>query len=166
MNQLVTENKFIEGIKQSILSGNKEFLRSFQIRLEIRERNSSNSSNQDNKNIVTTSIAYLAPPFQNIGFLETKWLEIIKGLVKYGNKNILKNVKLHLIMEERIQEENNNTKEATIRGSILDIKKEEKGRGITAVNHNTNNNRNNQSWFRPRDKFGRFTSAAAATTTR
>jgi hypothetical protein len=33
----------------------------------------------------------------------------------------------------------------------IDIKKEEKGRGITAVNHDTNNNRNNQSWFRPRE---------------
>jgi hypothetical protein len=60
----------MEGIKQWILYGNREFLRSFQLRLEIKERNSSNSSNQDNKNIVdTTTITSLslAPPFQNMG---------------------------------------------------------------------------------------------------
>jgi nicotinic acid phosphoribosyltransferase len=100
MNQLITEDKFIEGIKQSILYGNREFLRSFQLRLEIKECNSSNSSNQD-KNTVDTTVACLAPPFQNIGFLETKWLEIIKELVQHGNKNILKNVELQLVMEER-----------------------------------------------------------------
>jgi hypothetical protein len=90
MNQLVTENKFIEGIKQSILYGNREFLRSFQLRLEIRERNISNGSNQDKNTVDTTTVTCLAPPFQNIGFLETKWLEIIKELVEHGNKNILK----------------------------------------------------------------------------
>ena len=147
MNQLVTENKFIEGIKQSILYGNREFLRSFQLRLEIKERNSSNSSNQHNKNTVdTTTVTCLAPPFQNIGFLETKWLEIIKELVEHGNKNILKNVELHLVMEERTPDDNNGGKEVT--SGILDIKKEERaiGRGIAeASNHNNNNN--NQSWF-------------------
>jgi hypothetical protein len=56
------------------------------------------SSNQD-KSIVTTSIASLAPLFQNIGFLETKWLEILKELVEHGNKDILKNVELHLIIK-------------------------------------------------------------------
>ena len=101
MNQLVIENKFIEGIRQSILYGNREFLRSFQLRLEIRERNISNDSNQDKNTVDTTTVTCLAPPFQNIGFLETKWLEIIKELVEHGNKNILKNVELHLVMEER-----------------------------------------------------------------
>ena len=63
MNQLITEEKFIEGIKQSILYGNREFLRSFQLRLEIKECNSSNSNNQD-KNTVDTTVACLAPPFK------------------------------------------------------------------------------------------------------
>ena len=68
MNQLVTENKFIEGIKQWILYGNREFLRSFQLRLEIKERNSSSSS-QDRNTVDTTTITSLslAPPFQNMG---------------------------------------------------------------------------------------------------
>ena len=78
------------------------------------------TSNNNDNNIIITDTASLVPPFENIGFLEAKWLEIIKELVEHGNKNILKNVELHLVMEERRQEENNN-KEIT--SGVLDIKK-------------------------------------------
>ena len=51
--------------------------------------------------ITTITSLSLAPPFQNMGFLETKWLGTLKELVQHGNKNIYKNVVLHLIIEER-----------------------------------------------------------------
>jgi hypothetical protein len=52
-------------------------------------------------------------------------------------------------MEERSQEENS-TKEVT--SGILDIKKEERGRGRAEVhNHNNIIQNHNQSWSRPRD---------------
>jgi hypothetical protein len=99
-------------------------LRSFRLRTEIKEENSNNEEITSTNNIIKSNIDFLVPPFQTIGFLESKWFEIIKELVEYGNKNILGNFKLYLVMEDRRQEENNN-------------------------NHN-------QSWFRPRDKSGRF----------
>jgi hypothetical protein len=33
--------------------------------------------------------------------LEAKWLEVLKELVEYGNKNILGNFGLYLVMEEK-----------------------------------------------------------------
>jgi hypothetical protein len=145
------------------LYGNREFLRSFQLRLEIRESNSSNGSNQDkntnDNNIITTAAAasYLLPPFETIGFLEAKWLEVLKELVEYGNKNILGNIELYLVMEEEREEKY--VKEVT--SGILDVKKEERGIGRerSEVSIPTNNN-NNQSQFRPRDKNGRFMSSS------
>jgi hypothetical protein len=82
---------------------------------------------------------------------------VLKELVEHGNKNILKNVELHLIMEERSQEENNN-KEIT--SGMLDVKREERGRAEVHNNIIQNNNNHNESWSRPRDKFGRFVSTA------
>ena len=78
----------------------------------------------------------------------------------------MKNVELHLIIEERSQEEDNNIKEVT--SGILDIKKEERGRAEVQNNNNNitqnhNHNNHNQSWYRPRDKFGRFVSTSTAT---
>ena len=96
----------------------------------------------------------LSPPFQTMGFLESKWLEMIKELVEYGNKNILGNFKLYLVMEEK-REGEEDTKEITT--SILDIKREERRTEVHNSNNNNNNN-HNQSWFRPRDKSGRFIS--------
>jgi hypothetical protein len=123
------ENKFIEAIKQLVTYGNREFLRSFQLRSEIIKEEDSN-----NKETTTTDITSLVPPFQTIGFLESKWLEMITELVEYGNKNILGNFKLYLVMEEK--REGEDTKEITT--SILDIKREER-----AQVHNPNNNQNN-----------------------
>ena len=62
-------------------------------------------------------------------------------------------------MEEKRQEE---TKEVT--NGILDIKREERR---TEVHNSTDNNNNNhnKSWFRPRDKFGRFISTSTSTST-
>ena len=155
------ENKFIEAIKQLVTYGNREFLRSFRLRTEIKEEHN------NNKETTTTDIASLSlsPPFQTIGFLESKWLEMIKELVDYGNKNLLGNFKLYLVMEERRQEGNNN-KEVT--NSILDIKKEERAQvhnpnNPQNNNHNSNSNNNNnhnQSWFMARDKSGRFISTS------
>ena len=59
---------------------------------------------------------------------------MIKELVDYGNKNIVGNFKLYLVMEEK--REGEDTKEITT--SILDIKREER-----AQVHNPNNNQNN-----------------------
>jgi hypothetical protein len=107
--------------------------------------------------------------------LEAKWLEVLKELVEYGNKNVLGNFVLYLVMEERRGEDY--AKEVT--SGILDIKPEDKGKEKEqlqeqeAVNqqlhhhHNGSNNNNNQSWYtRPRDKNGRFMSSntKAATT--
>ena len=61
-------------------------------------------------------------------------------------------------MEERREEY---AKEVT--SSILDIKKAEVNHNHNGSN-NSNSNNNNQSWFRPRDKNGRFTSSSAITT--
>jgi hypothetical protein len=121
---------------------------------------------------ITTNVASLIPPFETIGFLEAKWLEVLRELVEYGNKNILRNFALYLVTEERRGEEY--AKEAT--SGILDIKKlEDKGKEKEqleeqeAVNqpqhhHNGSNNNNNQSWYtRPRDKNGRFMSSGAVT---
>jgi hypothetical protein len=101
--------------------------------------------------------------------LEGKWLEVLKELVEYSNKNILGNFELYLVMEERRGEQY--IKEVT--SGILDIKREDKGIGKgrpTEVpsNHNIHNNNNSQSLStKPRDKNGRFISSntAAATTT-
>jgi hypothetical protein len=152
------ENKFIEAIKRLVEYGNREFLRSFQLRAEIKEcGNNSNRNSNDNNSIITADVASLIPPFETIGFLENKWLEVLEQLVEYGNKNILGNFVLYLIMEERRGEEY--VKEATS-GCILDIKKEAK-----EVHHHYNGSiSSNQSWFRPRDKNGRFTSSSAITT--
>ena len=67
-----------------------EFLRSFRPRAEIIKEEDSNNN--------TTDIASLSlvPPFQTIGFLESKWLEMIKELVEHGNNNLLGNFKLYL----------------------------------------------------------------------
>ena len=157
------ENKFLEAIKQLVTYGNREFLRSFRLRTEIKEEHN------NNKETTTTDIASLSlslvPPFQTIGFLERKWLEMIKELVDYGNKNILGNFKLYLVMEEKNGEEGEETKEITT--SILDIKKEEKEIRAQQVQnpstHQNNNNHNNTSWYRPRDKNGRFMSTSTST---
>jgi hypothetical protein len=152
------ESKFLEAIRKLVEYSNREFLRSFQLRLEIKECNgNSNSINNSDNNIITTDVASLIPPFETIGFLEAKWLEVSKELVEYGNKNILGNFVLYLVMEEiRVEKY---AKEAT-RGCILDIKKEAK-----EVHHLYNGSiSSNQSWSRPRDKNGRFTSSSAITT--
>src|SRR5919201_3651468 len=105
VTNLVIENKFLEAIRRLVEYGNREFLRSFQLRLEIKEGGNGNSrngngnnNNNDNNGIITTDTASLIPPFGTIGFLESKWLDILKELVEYGNKNILGNFKLYLVM--------------------------------------------------------------------
>ena len=145
---------------------NREFLRSFQLRSEIKE---GNNGDKNNSNIITTDVASLVPPFETIGFLEAKWLEVLKELVEYGDKNILANFELYLVMEERRGEEEY-AKEVT--SGILDIKrardKKEQEAQIhhdndhNSRNNNNNNNSNNQSWStRLRDKNGRFISTTA-----
>jgi hypothetical protein len=96
VSQFVMENKFLEAIRKLVEYGNREFLRSFQLRSEIKERsgNGSNANSRngnDKNNIIITDIASLIPPFETIGFLEAKWVEVLKELVQYGNKNILGN---------------------------------------------------------------------------
>jgi hypothetical protein len=162
------ENKFLEAIRKLVEYGNREFLRSFQLRSGIKENSGNGNGNNGDKNnntFIITDVASLVPPFDTIGFLEAKWLEVLKELVEYGNKNILGNFALYLVMEERRGEQY--VKEVT--SGILDIKKEK-----SEVHHNgynNSNNNNNQSWSRPRDKNGRFisssnnTSAGTATTT-
>ena len=92
---------------------------------------------------------------------------MIKELVEYGNKHILGNFKLYLAMEEKNGGEGEDTKEITT--SILDIKKEKKEIRAQQVQnpstHQNNNNHNNTSWFRPRDKNGRFISTSTSTST-
>ena len=61
-------------------------------------------------------------------------------------------------MEEKREEQY--VKEVT--SGILEPKKEERGRSEVQNNHINNNH--NQSWSRPRDKFGRFVSTSTATT--
>ena len=120
------ESKFLEAIRKLVEYGNREFLKSFQLRSEIKEgsgdsnNGNDNSNNNNDDNIITTDIAALIPPFETIGFLEAKWLEVLRELVEYGNKNILGNFELYLVMEERRGEEY--AKEVT--SGILDIKKE------------------------------------------
>jgi hypothetical protein len=103
------ESKFLEAIRKLVEYGNREFLRSFRLRPEIKEADNGNGNNNtntnSNNNIITTDSASLIPPFETIGFLEAKWLEVLKGLVEYGNKNILGNFALYLVMEERRVEE-------------------------------------------------------------
>jgi hypothetical protein len=186
------ESKFLEAIKRLVTYDNKEFLRSFQLRSEIKECNNDNSNgrnkditNDNNNNIITTDAAaasaYLLPPFETIGFLEAKWFEVLKELVEYGNKNILGNFALYLVMEERRVEEY--AKQVT--NGILDIsnsreakengRKEEGGAEVHQHHHNNSsnnsnnsnnkNNHNNQSWStRPRDKNGRFMSSNTVAT--
>src|SRR5919201_3391464 len=121
----------------------------------------------NNNNIITIDVtsSSLIPPFETIGFLESKWPDILKELV-YGNKNILGNFTLYLVMEERRREEY--AKEVT--SGILDIKPEDNGKeqeeAVNQKQHHHNGSKNNQSWYtRPRDKNGRFTSITATTTT-
>jgi hypothetical protein len=64
---------------------------------------------------------------------------------------------LYLVIEEKRQEE---TKEVT--NGILDIKREERRTEVhNSTDNNNNNNNHNQSWFRPRDKSGRFISTTS-----
>jgi hypothetical protein len=100
VSQFMMENKFFEAIRRLIEYGNREFLRSFQLRSEVKEGSNGNG-NGNNNNIITTYVATLIPPFETIGFLEAKWLEVLKELVEYGNKNILGNFMLYLVMEEK-----------------------------------------------------------------
>ena len=100
VNQLIIENKFLEAIKQLVTYGNREFLRSFRLRTEIIQKGSSNNKETTATDTAIISLS-LVPPFQTIGFLESKWLEMIKELVEYGNKHILGNFKLYLAMEEK-----------------------------------------------------------------
>jgi hypothetical protein len=108
VSQFVMENKFLEAMRRLIEYGNREFLRSFQLRSEIKEgdngknvnSNNNSSNNKDIDNIIATDTASLIPPFETIGFLETKWLEVLEELVEYGNKNILGNFKLYLVLEK------------------------------------------------------------------
>ena len=120
------ENKFLEAIRKLVEYGNREFLRSFQLKAEIingKEPNNRNTNTIDKIDDITSLIA----PFQTIGFLEAKWLEVLKELVEYGNNNILGSFKLSLAVEEKGQE-NNTTKE--VFSGILDIKREERGTAI------------------------------------
>jgi|SRR5919197_1416206 hypothetical protein len=160
------ENKFLEAIKQLVRYGNREFLRSFRLRTEIIQQGDNGHSNNNNKEIttITTDITSLVPPFQTIGFLESKWIEIVQELVKYGNKNILGNFKLYLAMEEKNGNGEEEVKEITT--SILDVKKGVERAQVQNPNtHQNNNNHNNTSWFRPRDKNGRFISTSTSTST-
>jgi hypothetical protein len=171
VSQFVMENKFLEAMGRLIEYGNREFLRSFQLRSEIKQqgsgngnKNSSGNSNNNDNNIIITDTVSLVPPFEAIRFLETKWLEVLKELVEYGNKNILRNFQLYLVMEEKREEQY--VKEVT--SGILELKKEERGRAEVQNNNNNitqnhNHNNHNQSWYRPRDKFGRFVSTSTAT---
>jgi hypothetical protein len=159
VNQFVVESKFIEATQKLVEYGNREFLRSFQLRTEIINGKEQTTSKNNTSSIINIADITPLPPFQTVGFLETKWLEVLKEFVEYGNKNILGNFKLYLVMEEKRQEE---TKEVT--NGILDIKREERR---TEVHNSTDNNNNNhnKSWFRPRDKFGRFISTSTSTST-
>ena len=91
VSQFVMENKFLEAIRKLVEYGNREFLRSFQLRSGIKEnsgngnKNSSGNSNNNDNNIIITDTVSLVPPFEAIRFLETKWLEVLKELVEYGN---------------------------------------------------------------------------------
>jgi hypothetical protein len=81
VNNLIIENKFLEAIRKLVQYGNREFLRSFQLRSEIKEsgngysRNGNDDSNNNDDNIITTDVASLIPPFETIGFLEANGLK-------------------------------------------------------------------------------------------
>ena len=120
--------------------GNKEFLRSFQLKSEIKELEAISNNNKETTTTDIDSIS-LAPPFQTMGFLGSKWLEVLKELVDYGNKKLLRNSKLYLVIEEKREE----TKEVT--NGILDIKREERAEVHNPTNYQNNNH--NKSWFRP-----------------
>ena len=70
------ENKFIEATKKLVEYGNREFLRSFRLRTEIIQEGSSNNKKTTASQTAIISLS-LIPPFQTIGFLESKWLEMI-----------------------------------------------------------------------------------------
>jgi hypothetical protein len=171
VSQFIMENKFLEAIRKLVEYGNREFLRSFQLRSEIKENSGNgngNNGNNNNNTFIITDVASLIPPFDTIGFLEAKWLEVLKELVEYGNKNILGNFVLCLVMEEKRGEEY--AKE--VFSGILDIKSEEKRKEQELVHYHNNgsNNSNNDNQSRSnrlRDKNGRFMSSntAAETTT-
>ena len=84
VSQFVMENKFLEAMRRLIEYGNREFLRSFQLRSEIKEgdngknvnSNNNSSNNKDIDNIIATYTASLIPPFDTIAFFETTWLEV------------------------------------------------------------------------------------------
>jgi hypothetical protein len=56
------------------------------LRSEIKEGANGNgkNTNNENNNIITTDAAaassYLLPPFETIGFLEAKWLEVFERI--------------------------------------------------------------------------------------
>ena len=73
-SQFVVESKFIEATQKLVEYGNREFLRSFQLRSEVKEggngnsRNGNDNSNNNNDdNIITTDVASLIPSFETIG---------------------------------------------------------------------------------------------------
>jgi hypothetical protein len=144
VSQFIIESRFLEAIRKLVEYGNKEFLRSFQLRSEIKEGGNGNgkNTNNDNNNIITTDAAaassYLLLPFETIGFLETKWVEVLKELVEYGNKNILGNFALYLVMEEKRVEEY--AKEVT--SGILDIS----SRKAEVHYHNDSNGSNSNNY--------------------
>ena len=67
VSQFVIESKFLEAIRRLVEYGNREFLRSFQLRSEIKEcgnngnsnKNSSNNGNNSNNdnNVITIDVA-------------------------------------------------------------------------------------------------------------
>ena len=160
VSQFVVESKFIEATQKLVEYGNREFLRSFQLRAEIinvKEQTSNNTNTINNINDISSSS--LVAPFQTIGFLESKWLEVLKELVEYGNNNILGSFKLSLAVEEKGQENN------TIAAVVVEVLPPSSNHNNHNQNGNGNNN-NNQPWSttRPRDKNGRFISSASYST--
>ena len=67
VSRLVLESRFLEAIRKLVEYGNREFLRSFQLRSEIKQGNNGNNgnrnSNNNNNDIITTDTASLIPPF-------------------------------------------------------------------------------------------------------
>ena len=59
VRQFVIESKFLEAIRKLVEYGNREFLRSFQLKSEIKEGSNGNgkNTNNDNNNIITTDVA-------------------------------------------------------------------------------------------------------------
>ena len=134
VSQFVVESKFIEATQKLVEYGNREFLRSFQLRAEIingKEQTTPSNNNNNANSINNIDITSLILPFQTIGFLETKWLEVLKELIEYGNNNILGSLKLYLAVAEKGQQQEEipaGVKE--VFSGILDLKKEERGTGI------------------------------------